>query len=243
MTATIGARRDVVELRQYTLLPGKRDTLIDLFEAHFVVGQEAAGMHVVGQFRDLDDPDRFVWLRGFESMAARAEALASFYYGPVWQAHRDTANATLIDSDDVLLLRPVWISADYPAFGAPRPPGAGPESVVGITVLYNDRPIDDSLIDQVLTRATVELQAAGAAPSAVFVTELAENNFPALPVRAENVIVWVTRFADDAAWSRSRKEIAGSRIWQNDVLPVLLQATTRPLQQLRLRPTARSQLT
>ena len=33
----------IVELRQYTLLPGKRDVLVDLFEAEFVESQEARG--------------------------------------------------------------------------------------------------------------------------------------------------------------------------------------------------------
>ena len=52
----------VVELRQYTLHPGKRDVLIDLFDREFVETQEAVGIKVIGQFRDLDHPDHFVWL-------------------------------------------------------------------------------------------------------------------------------------------------------------------------------------
>ena len=96
----------VIELRQYTLHPGQRDTLIDLFEREFVQPQRAAGIQLLGRYRDLDRPDRFVWLRGFADMAARPAALAAFYDGPVWRAHRDAANATMIDSDDVRLLRP-----------------------------------------------------------------------------------------------------------------------------------------
>jgi hypothetical protein len=34
----------LVELRQYTLHPGKRDVLIDLFDREFVESQEALGM-------------------------------------------------------------------------------------------------------------------------------------------------------------------------------------------------------
>lgn len=62
----------VLELRQYTLHPGQRDVLIPLFDTHFVETQEAVGMHVVGQFRDEDRPDRFVWLRGFRELVWRA---------------------------------------------------------------------------------------------------------------------------------------------------------------------------
>ena len=40
-------------------------------------------MHIVGQFRDLDDPDRFVWIRGFTDMSSRLAALPNFYGGPV----------------------------------------------------------------------------------------------------------------------------------------------------------------
>lgn len=107
----------IVELRQYTLRPGARDTLIELFEREFVTGQEAVGITVGGRFRDLDDPDRFVWLRSFPDMDGRARALRAFYHGPVWQGHREAANATMLDSDDVLLLR-------GPGFSAPD--GAGP---------------------------------------------------------------------------------------------------------------------
>src|SRR6266576_5385396 len=96
----------VVELRQYTLYPGKRDVLIDLFDREFIEPQEAIRIRVIGQFRDVDDPDRFVWLRGFRDMASRAKALQDFYGGPVWKAHREAANATMVDSDNVLLLRP-----------------------------------------------------------------------------------------------------------------------------------------
>ncbi|PYL74556.1 MAG: hypothetical protein DMF26_10535, partial [Verrucomicrobia bacterium] len=48
----------IVELRQYTLHPGKRDVLIDLFDREFVESQEALGMKIIGQFRDLDNPNR-----------------------------------------------------------------------------------------------------------------------------------------------------------------------------------------
>jgi len=44
----------VVELRQYTLHPGKRDVLIDLFDREFVEAQKEVGIKIIGQFRDFD---------------------------------------------------------------------------------------------------------------------------------------------------------------------------------------------
>ncbi|MEU0794930.1 NIPSNAP family protein [Amycolatopsis sp. NPDC005961] len=109
----------VLELRRYTLHPGRRDELIALFEREFVSPQEAVGAHLFGLFRTPSSPDEFVWLRGFSSLAARADALSAFYTGPVWRRFRDEANATMVDSDNVLLLRPVRRGLTSP------PPGSG----------------------------------------------------------------------------------------------------------------------
>src|SRR6266851_6145993 len=111
----------VVELRQYTLHPAKRDVLIDLFDREFVESQEALGMKVIGQFRDLDNPNRFVWLRGFRDMPSRAQALKDFYGGPVWKAHREAANATMMDSDNVLLLCPAKPTSGFSSGNKERP--------------------------------------------------------------------------------------------------------------------------
>jgi hypothetical protein len=89
------AENTVFELRQYTLYGGQRDTLISLFEKNFIESQEAVGAHVVGTFRDLDDPDRFVWLRGFRDMPARQQSLQDFYgSSAAWSAHKNEANAS-----------------------------------------------------------------------------------------------------------------------------------------------------
>ncbi|HEX8411010.1 MAG TPA: NIPSNAP family protein [Thermoanaerobaculia bacterium] len=164
---------EVFELRQYTLHPGRRDTLIELFEREFIEPQEACGMSILGTFRDLGDPDRFVWFRGFPDMERRREALTCFYGGPVWKAHRDAANATMIDSDDVLLLRLVDPHAGFPASDNET------ASRFHLTVYSFDAPITAELIARV---------------HPLLQTETAENDYPALPVRTgEHVLVTLTR--------------------------------------------------
>jgi NIPSNAP len=167
----------VVELRQYTLRPRKWEVLAELFERALAEGQEAVGMKVIGWFRDLDDPNNFVWLRAFPDMAQRALALEAFYGGPVWAEHRNDANATMIDSDNVLLLRPAGGSVDAL--------GNRPEPIVA-SIHQLPEPVDDEEPE----RLERELGPAWAA----FVTEESPNNFPPLPVReGEHVVV---RFSD-----------------------------------------------
>ena len=89
----------VFELRNYVMHPGRRDVLIDMFERNFIESQGALGSQVVATFRNLDDPDRFVWIRGFESMETRARALDGFYSGPLWQSLRSEAVFAQADLD------------------------------------------------------------------------------------------------------------------------------------------------
>jgi hypothetical protein len=236
----------VVELRQYSLWPGQRDVLIDLFDREFVESQEVAGMTIVGQFRDMADPDRFVWIRGFDSMPSRARALASFYGGPVWKACSARANATMIDSDNVLLLRPVTAHSGFPAPSAARLPighTSPAASRILVTIYYRDRPFDQAFADFFDRQARPVLTGTGAVPLACLQTEHAENTFPALPVRTrENVFVWLARFPSPAHLSSHLYQIDQSRDWQDRVLPSLTAMITGESQELQLAPTARSLL-
>ncbi len=239
----------VVELRQYTLKPGRRETLIDIFDSHFIEGQEEAGMTIIGQFRDLDRPDMFVWLRGFDGMEARKDALTAFYDGPVWAAHRDAANATMIDSDDVLLLKPAWPGAGFDLSGLQR--GALPEvgkpsldnRLSGLVVIqiHHLRPgAEADFAGNFETDIVPILTAAGAKVLGAFITEHAENSFPRLPVRlGENVFIAVTGFDSAETHARCEAALAASPRWQ-----ALRQAAdvTRPTEALRLTPTSQSLL-
>ncbi|NOK20740.1 NIPSNAP family protein [Corallococcus carmarthensis] len=228
----------VLELRQYTLHPGQRDVLIPLFERAFIESQEATGMHLIGQFRDEDRPDRFVWLRGFRDMTSRRDALSAFYGGPAWKEHRNAANATMQDSDNVLLLRPVRPDTGLAHAGAPRPPpgsDARPDSRVEMTLCYLKAPADEALTACFEQHVRPVLTELGAAPKALFQTEPAENTFPALPVRTgEHVFAWLTMLPDDGHLRRR----AVSKSWAEPLRPWL----SAPLEHLTLAPTARSEL-
>ena len=178
----------VIELRQYTLKPGQRNVLIDLFERYFVEAQESAGMTIIGQFRDRTRPDRFVWMRGFSDMVGRHRALEQFYDGPVWAAHKTAANDTMLDSDDVLLLRP---ARPEMAFRLEQQASGGPRGVIaGIYTL--SEPASDSLVTQFEQSVTPQLRARGIDIEGFFVSESAANTFTRLPVReGEHVLVWV----------------------------------------------------
>jgi hypothetical protein len=229
----------VVELRQYTLKPGRRDELIDLFDRELVESQEACGMRVLGQFRDLDRPDHFVWLRSFPDMETRRAALTAFYGGPVWKRHAAAANATMIDSDDVLLLRPTTAPGIPPA-GTPRT--GAPPRMIAITVFPLPGP-DTAPLRTVLDETDPLLPTAGREYLAELVTEPAPNTFPALPVRTDaHVVVRIHAFDSVEAHRAYQRTLRADPRWTETLRTRLHALHTAGIQRLRLLPTDRSQL-
>ena len=232
----------IVELRRYALRPGARETLISLFDRELVETQEAVGMEVLGQFRDLDDPDSFVWLRGFSDMQARKRALESFYGGPVWKQHSRAANATMIDSDNVLLLRPV---SGLELDGKVRPRRGGTAAQPGLLVVTIYPLATHGAADfPEFFRRELEpaLRDAGVSVLATYATERSQNTFPALPVReGEDVFVWMAVHADEEDHLRHLARLERSTLWleRSQALAHRLEGQAETL---RLRPTARSLL-
>jgi hypothetical protein len=228
----------VVELRQYALKPGATDTLVEVFEAHFVESQEDLGMAIGGLFHDRDEPDRFVWMRGFASMESRRDALAAFYGGPVWKQHGPAANATMVDSDDVLLLRPTE-PARPPLPAGPRAPAGsvanGDEWVVVAVWLHEP---GHGTCAWLAGEVQPLLSEVLATQVATWRTEPAENTFPALPVRSDHAFVWTATFGDHATYAAALTALDRHPSWAS----VMSQLDARGVvvETLRLRPTARS---
>ena len=236
----------IVELRQYTLHPGKRDVLIDLFDREFVESQEALGMKIIGQFRDLDNPNRFVWLRGFRDMPSRAQALKDFYGVPVWKEHREAANATMIDSDNVLLLHSATPTSGF-SFGNRERPRMGSNEtrseLIVATIYYFNAPVEAAFVQFFEKTVKPAVTGSGATVLAYFVTEHSENTFPALPVRqGENVFVWFARFDDAPAYERYLAALTQSPRWHDEISKELARRLKRAPEILKLSPTTRSLL-
>ena len=234
----------VVELRQYDLVPGTRETLIGVFDGHLVEGQELQEMVIIGQFRDLDNPDSFVWLRGFADMEARQRALAGFYSGPVWGANSEAANETMLRFDNVHLLRPAWPEAGFALDIADRPaPGSSGDDGGLIAANVVRVRVDVEVFAEWHRQNLLPLiEKAGAEIVGVFVTEPAENTYPALPVHTgRKVLAIFSRFADAPAQERTRLALAASPEWAAAVKASAAFAEGPP-QTLRLSPTSRSLL-
>ncbi len=234
----------VVELRQYTLHDGTRERLIDLFENEFIESQEALGIRVIGPFRDLEDPNRFVWLRGFPDMNERGRMLSAFYEGPVWRAHRDAANATMIDSDNVLLLRPTHGRSANPAVANGFDMGSfGRDALVVANIHYVDSSAIRDFTQFFENTMNPVLANTGAHVIATFETEAAANTFSRLPVReGETVLIWLAAFRDTRQFEEHVTALRDSPDWRKHAPQDVLRQFARKPEVLKLAPTPRSQV-
>jgi hypothetical protein len=176
-------------------------------------------------------------------MSARADGLSAFYDGPVWRAHREAANATMLDSDDVHLLRPL---TPRDAFGEPAPrPSFGallqaPAGLVTVTLCTLREPPDEALAQAFDAHVRPHCEAEGATLLAVYATDPAPNNFPRLPVHeGRPVLAWFTRHANAEAHARHAARLAAEGALE---APAWRERLLLAPHVARLAPTARSAL-
>ena len=192
----------------------------------------------------MDEPSRFVWIRGFEDMAARRRGLDGFYGGAFWQAHRDHANAMMREHHDVHLLRPLG-SLDALTGGrsledrAAEPPGAVP-SDTGLVVVEVSRTEPWALAR--LVEACEALQPALVAQGhrilGHFVAELTPNDYPRLPVVQDPaILVVLSAYRDLEHYAALHPDPGASGPDGRRAMQTLL---TGEVATMALRPTARS---
>ena len=170
--------------------------------------------------------------------------LGEFYGGPVWKAHRDAANATMIDSDNVLLLRPTSPTSGFHLEQARRAPLGSTNERDGLWVatiyhLGKTKGADFAAFFQ--REHQPQLAEAGISLLASFTSETHPNTFPRLPVRDANVFVWFSRFPDREAYEKSSAAVAES-MRQSGVGTKLAELTKGQPEVLLLSPTPRSLL-
>lgn len=93
----------IVEVRSYRIKPGCRAEFIEFFEKRSIPALRAHGMKVMGPLLDLENPNKFVWMRSFPSLEAREEMRDAFYGGDVWKNELEGFLMPLLESYDVIL--------------------------------------------------------------------------------------------------------------------------------------------
>jgi flavin-binding protein dodecin len=191
----------VIEFRRYTVKEGEREHFAEYFESYFPEAFQQMGAIAFGQFFERKNPVGFTWMRGFKNTDARAVINAGFYYGPLWREHAFTMNSLMVDSNNVLLLRPLSPERGVTVLPSVDPVAErkGAQGVVVAQIFAVKANSVDAFAQQ--AEATFAgYRAAGAREAGVLVTLDAPNNFPQLPVRTDGpYLVWLGIVKDNQA--------------------------------------------
>jgi hypothetical protein len=93
----------IVEVRRYRIKPGRRDEFIKFFESRSIPALHEYGMKILGPLVDVENPNAFVFLRGFPSLEARDSMKEAFYGSDLWKNELENIAMPMIDSYDVVL--------------------------------------------------------------------------------------------------------------------------------------------
>jgi hypothetical protein len=229
----------VIELRRYTLVEGAAARFSRYFETWFPEAFQQLGAMALGHFVERGAGDRFTWLRAYPDMAARLAANTAFYDGPVWREHKATLNHWILDSDNVLLLRPLYPGAAIPALPAVDPV-AEPDGARGLAVaqLFQVAPGQLDACAAAAESWFGTYHGDGLVEAGVLATLDVANNFPRHPVRSDGTwLVWLGILQDDAALAALQPMLdAAARALDNGVL------LAGPAELLILDPGQRSRL-
>jgi hypothetical protein len=226
---------EVLELRNYVHKTGQRDKFIDFFEDNFTFAQSKLGGFVLGMFRVKGAEDNFFWMRGFKDMASRSAYLSAFYYSHYWKKRRNVANDLLVNNDNVYLLKPLQISDEINNTSI-----NSNEFGVGKSLAIIDYYIANTRLKE-LTNFFKEkyipfLKANAITDQTLWVSELRENDFPALPVfQDKNLLVTITFYKDEQEYSEKMEDLNS-----NQELKQQLKAIVTTQNTLILFPTANS---
>lgn len=195
----------VVEFRRYIIRETQRPRFGAYFDSYFPEAFEQLGAIAFGQFLERGN-QHFTWLRGFRDMDARATVNSAFYYGPVWRQHKAVMNGLMLDSDDVLLLRP--LDAQHGVTVLPTvDPLAESDGAQGIAVAMLF-PLEGDTADTFARQARAAFdvwRTCGVREAGLLATLHAANNFPQLPIRTDGSwLVWLGIARDDAMLERLR---------------------------------------
>lgn len=95
----------VIEVRTYRVTPNKRDLFLKTFKNKSIPEMERIGIRVFGPLVDMENPNKFVWLRCFPDMSSREKLKSQFYEGKVWKDEIQNELLPILDGYDFQLCK------------------------------------------------------------------------------------------------------------------------------------------
>jgi hypothetical protein len=94
----------IIEMRTYRTKRGMRDEFLRIFRSKSVPAHLEIGMKILGPFLSIEDPDVFLFMRGFPDLESRDPMKARFYEGELWKKELEGVLLPMLEKYDVVLI-------------------------------------------------------------------------------------------------------------------------------------------
>ena len=170
--------------------------------------------HVLGQYRIKDEKDHFLWIRGFDDMPSRKDALKNFFESKYWATVQSEPGKYLVGYTNVYLLKPVVISqGNIDTTSAFNANWFGRSKGVTVVDFFIANEMRSQLLNFVSSKYDSIMRAAGVTDMSYWISESIPNNFPDLPVfQDKNLLVMITFYKDEHDYATTLKKIDAGMI-------------------------------
>ena len=208
-----GKHIKVIELRNYLLRSGKRDSFIIGFEDKILDTLNSRGNYVLGQYRLKGAEDNFLWIRGFHDMPSRLNALKSFYSCKYWEEVVWIPQAYILNYTNVNLLKPLSFTnenqnnnsgfqSDW--FGKSK-------GIAVVDYYYATNGWLDKLVEFMKTKFDPVIRSSNVENISYWISEQASNDYIDLPVyQDKNLLVTISFYKNEEAYENTIKNINAS---------------------------------
>ncbi len=93
------------ELRQYKVKPGKMAEWLKVMEEEIIPFQISKGMVITGSYQGEEDDSVYIWMRRFESEAAREKLYEAVYQSNFWKNDMSPRIPDLLDREAAVIQR------------------------------------------------------------------------------------------------------------------------------------------
>jgi hypothetical protein len=200
----------VIELRNYTIQPGKLSKFVEFMNRIIIPRQESQRGYVLNQFGLKGSDNNYVWMRGFYDMQTRSQFLKDFYSSEYWKQHQQETNRMLTNIEYIYLLRPLLIKDQTVDVEASVSRGEL-KKTKGIAVInfYTTNQKRGQLIDFLAKEYFPILRKAGISNIQLWISEMARNDFWLPAIQDPNLLVAITRYQDEEDFKTKQRKVDG----------------------------------
>lgn len=192
------------------MLPGERNNYKAGFET-IVDTLNARKNYVLGQYYITDGPDRFVWIRGFDDMPSRKEALTGFFESMYWKEIMGSITKDIVNYTNVYLLKPLQIEkAKIDSGFAFDGKWFATQNNFTVVDFYLANGMRDDFIGFLQSTFDSVLSKSGARDRTYWISEMTENNSPLPAFQDQNLVVAVTHFASEKELNAASAKLKSS---------------------------------